>query len=282
LTPNRPAERGGGERRVGDDLERALATAAWPTRRRIEHDLDASPPAIRPLLRHVARHLYEPGYGVADLRATLPAHRRCQLLRNFRSVLGMAAKSYLTAGRLETACHLLCRTDLSATEIGFLVGYTETPTFTQTFRDWFSMTPHQFRVGVGPEIEDAHLTFRFWIAQKRGRLGARERLRLLSRFQERYRHHPEIRAAAEARRALLEAVAEVLRDSPFEKARELLRHEIRCHTPELFHLLWKKAAEAGKTDPRHGAHLARLALVGLDANRKRLGNPLPRLPPQTV
>jgi hypothetical protein len=186
----------------------------------------------------------------------------------------MAAKSYVTAGRLETACHLLCRTEISATEIGFLVGYTETPTFTQTFRDWFSMTPHQFRVGVGagPEIEGPLLTFRFWIDQKRGRLEARKRLRLASRFHQRYRHYPEIRAAAETRRALLEAIAEELQVTPFEEARELLRHEIRCHTPELFHLLWQQAAEVARSDPKRGAELTRLALVGLEAHRKQLAS----------
>lgn len=66
----------------------------------------------------------------------------CKLFRKYTNLSPLA---YLTDYRLERACELLARTDLSVTEIGQEVGLSTPSYFTKIFRERFGQTPRDFR-----------------------------------------------------------------------------------------------------------------------------------------
>lgn len=67
------------------------------------------------------------------------------LHRTFKLVSGSTPLQFLHQTRTDEAKKLLLTTSLSATEIGFLVGYTSLSHFSKVFKDKFQQSPSCFR-----------------------------------------------------------------------------------------------------------------------------------------
>lgn len=67
------------------------------------------------------------------------------LFRKFKAETGMTLGEYQRFKRLELAANLLVTTDLSITEIGGEVGFSETASFSRAFSQYHSISPSEFR-----------------------------------------------------------------------------------------------------------------------------------------
>lgn len=65
--------------------------------------------------------------------------------RMFKQSVGVSPRVYLTQLRMEKACELLARTDLSITEIAFEVGYSSNPVLARVFIKHQHMSPSDYR-----------------------------------------------------------------------------------------------------------------------------------------
>lgn len=72
--------------------------------------------------------------------------------RMFKHSLGVPPRVYLTRLRMEKACELLERSDLSVTEIAFEVGYGSSQAFARVFLKERSMTPTAYRRTVANTV----------------------------------------------------------------------------------------------------------------------------------
>jgi AraC family transcriptional regulator len=63
----------------------------------------------------------------------------------FKQSFGMPPHQYVTSRRIERAKTLLAERELSVTEIGFDVGFSETSSFTAAFRKYTGETPTNYR-----------------------------------------------------------------------------------------------------------------------------------------
>ena len=52
--------------------------------------------------------------------------------------------------RAEFAKRYLSRGTISASEVAYLIGFTEPPAFFKAFKRWTGMTPREFQQGAGP------------------------------------------------------------------------------------------------------------------------------------
>jgi len=78
---------------------------------------------------------------LAELAQLSPFH----FSRAFKESFGMPPHRYLTSQRIERAKTLLAERKRSVTEIGFDVGFSETSSFTSTFRKVTGETPTDYR-----------------------------------------------------------------------------------------------------------------------------------------
>jgi AraC-like DNA-binding protein len=67
------------------------------------------------------------------------------LSREFRLAYGESPYSYLMTRRIERAMALLCRGDLSVTEVCFAVGYSSLGTFSTRFTELVGVPPSTYR-----------------------------------------------------------------------------------------------------------------------------------------
>lgn len=68
-----------------------------------------------------------------------------QLYRIFMSNLNMTPQNYIMKCKIEAACTMLKKTDMSAHEIAQYLGYLYTPTFYSQFRKLTGITPTEYR-----------------------------------------------------------------------------------------------------------------------------------------
>jgi AraC family transcriptional regulator len=93
--------------------------------------------------QYIEEHLAEDVslVGLARLVGLSPFH----FARAFKQTFGMPPHRYLTSRRMERAKALLAQPNLSVTEIGLGLGFSETSAFTSAFRRFTSLTPTSFR-----------------------------------------------------------------------------------------------------------------------------------------
>ena len=98
---------------------------------------------IAPAVEHIGMHYME-NIRVEELAALChisPTHLR----RVFQRVMKCTPLEYLQMVRLEAACLLLFRTDLSVLEVGSQVGFPTATSFTRQFRKVIKTTPGRWR-----------------------------------------------------------------------------------------------------------------------------------------
>lgn len=95
------------------------------------------------LTQYIEEHLADEVslVSLAQLAQLSPYH----FSRAFKQSFGMPPHQYLTSRRIERAKTLLAERKLSATEIGFDVGFSETSSFTAAFRKYTGETPTDYR-----------------------------------------------------------------------------------------------------------------------------------------
>ena len=64
----------------------------------------------------------------------------------FKRETGQSFTKYLTQRRLTRACELLARSDLTVTEIGEQMGYTDYCYFTKVFKKHIGISPSKYRM----------------------------------------------------------------------------------------------------------------------------------------
>lgn len=69
----------------------------------------------------------------------------CYLTHKFKEQVGYSPKQYILLNRLSYAKELLETTGLQVSQIAFQCGFGDVNNFTRSFRQWFSVTPTQYR-----------------------------------------------------------------------------------------------------------------------------------------
>jgi AraC family transcriptional regulator len=94
---------------------------------------------------YIEEHLHEPiSIGTLAGLARLSKFHFC---RAFKQSFGAPPHRYQTGRRIERAKALLAKRDVSITEIGHTVGFSETSSFCSTFRKTTGITPSAYRKG---------------------------------------------------------------------------------------------------------------------------------------
>jgi len=108
-----------------------------------QHRGGLAPWQKRAVTAHIDAHLNEtvPLTTLAEL-AKLSLFHFC---RAFKQSFGVSPHRYHTSRRIEYAKSLLVQNDLSVTEIGYVVGYGETSSFTTAFRKMTGFTPTAYQ-----------------------------------------------------------------------------------------------------------------------------------------
>ncbi len=66
----------------------------------------------------------------------------------FNRHLGMSPTAYIIKLRMNTACELLCSTDMSIKQVGILVGYPDSHFFSKLFKKYIGLSPNEYRIGT--------------------------------------------------------------------------------------------------------------------------------------
>jgi len=124
--------------------ERLLEVAAENTRQRIRKDRESAPAQIQRLLTYLESHLFDPELDASHLK------RACNIRDNsipiyFHDALNLPPYAYIEDCRMQTACRLLCDTDMKIWQIGQLIGYSNLQVFSRAFNRWSGTRPSQFR-----------------------------------------------------------------------------------------------------------------------------------------
>ncbi|MCR5762411.1 MAG: metalloregulator ArsR/SmtB family transcription factor [Treponema sp.] len=63
----------------------------------------------------------------------------------FKDVYGMSIAAHIKQHRMEKAAELLCSSEMSINEIALAVGYESQSKFSATFKDFYSVTPNEYK-----------------------------------------------------------------------------------------------------------------------------------------
>lgn len=70
---------------------------------------------------------------------------RSYLYRLFKEATGMSVSAYVTAFRIERACELLKRSELSVKAVAYSVGYHDQLYFSKVFKKATTFTPSEYK-----------------------------------------------------------------------------------------------------------------------------------------
>ena len=109
----------------------------------VERDLEA----VSGVLRYIRENLEEPlRLGELAKSAGLSIY---QLDQRIRTLFDVSAGQYVTRCRIDTACHLLERTDEAISQIALACGYGDQSAFTRQFRHTVGLPPKAYRERIG-------------------------------------------------------------------------------------------------------------------------------------
>ena len=123
---------------------RALERAAAPALAAIEEDELRAPEWLRPLYRAMRELLFDSDLDLDQIQEAA-GFADVAVWNDLREEAGQPSWSYLRDARLETAAHLLLETEMSISEVGYLVGYGSASSFRQLMRSFLDMPPSQYR-----------------------------------------------------------------------------------------------------------------------------------------
>jgi AraC-like DNA-binding protein len=124
--------------------EKLLETASQPAILRIQKDHEKASERLRPLLKHLEGHLFDPDLNVNQLKIACGIRDNSIVIR-FHAEVGHTPKVYITSLRLETAARLLRDTGLRVWQISDLVGYSALGVFSKAFLHWAGLRPKHYR-----------------------------------------------------------------------------------------------------------------------------------------
>lgn len=98
---------------------------------------------VQEIRRYIESHFTE------DIRISELAEKyylnHCYLTHKFKEQIGYSPKQYILLNRLSYAKELLETTDIPISQIAFQCGFGDFNNFSRAFRDWFQVTPKQYR-----------------------------------------------------------------------------------------------------------------------------------------
>ncbi len=94
--------------------------------------------------------------GMSELANRISVSIR-QLRTMMKELYGMSFREKLISVRMEQAGILLRTTDMSTTEVADMVGYSSESSFYQNFRDYYAMTPGEYRKQREKDIHNPHM-----------------------------------------------------------------------------------------------------------------------------
>ncbi len=92
----------------------------------------------------VISNLADENFGVRELASSLSLSSS-QTLRKVKAATGKSVNQFIRELRLEKAAKLLKKTDLSAAEIAYQVGFNSASYFNKTFSKYFGITPGEYK-----------------------------------------------------------------------------------------------------------------------------------------
>ncbi len=280
-------------------IESIRDAAASETLQRIRADHDRVSWKIKPLLKYIEQHLFDPDLNLNRLRRALDI-RTNALMSVFRREVGLPPKAYIVDCRMEVATRLLRDTDLRVWQIGDLIGYSALPVFSQAFTGWSGLPPTKFRErSRSPEAQtcpDRWQTSSFLRKVLSGEAEEEEIDPLLCHLRTLYPDSPglslsdasNIQQLPDTRKVIgtdgirheelrAESVWDHICDWPIEEQRRYVRSKVSFGSRALFDLLREKSREIGRQNRKRGVEVAELALESLEGSSRRLGRELPNL-----
>lgn len=101
---------------------------------------------------HKAQTLYLQAIGttptLTEIAHSIGTHAR-QLAEDFRQVTGLSAQHWLRGQRMRQACGLLLTSEMDIGRIAERVGYTSAAAFSNAFREYFGLSPSDYRRAAG-------------------------------------------------------------------------------------------------------------------------------------
>jgi len=85
---------------------------------------------------------------LTEIAHSVGTHAR-QLAEDFRRVTGQSAQHWLREKRMIRACELLLTSEMDIGRIAEQVGYTSAAAFSNAFREYFSLSPSEYRRAAG-------------------------------------------------------------------------------------------------------------------------------------
>lgn len=239
------------------EAERLRSAAAEASLARIARDHACASGRIRPLLAHIAGHLFVPGLNVASLKRACGV-RDNSISNRFHQEIGTPPASYITDRRLETASRLLRETGVEVWRMADLLGYSSLQVFSRAFTRWAGIRPTAYRRrAVRRDERPETVSARPMTPARSSTVPSRPPAAPLAASLE-----PE--AITEIRAT---AVWEAVRDKPAEDQRRIVS---QARSPSLFELLHRKSREEGRSDRKRGVALSELAVEAVP--RPRHGN----------
>ncbi len=239
----------------------ALAIAASANLDRIARQRRGASEGVRRLLDDVAAHLFDPGYGLEDLRRACGGQPE-QLLDAFAAEVGRP-DAFIAEIRLAAAMRLLLLTDWPVARISEQVGYIEPSRFYKACKQRFGMTPSQYRVKARPIPASGQLH----AAATSANIRNASELCFSA-------HAASLVPAAErsriARRLAVELHGFLGRRNP-DRQLDLLRNKVFFGGSELFELLSRMSREVGRRDRQLGVRVAKVAMAAVEGSKAILG-----------
>ena len=166
-----------------------LAHAARISLATIRRDGERASRRLRPMLRHIELHLFDPELNVQSLKQACGI-RDNSIAIQFHREMDLAPKAYISQRRLETAARLLIETDLKIWKVAQLVGYSSLGVFSKAFNRWAGQRPNPYRKQMrslrGGEVPSSWLQPELLERAIDGQLSAEEAIWLIERLLLRY------------------------------------------------------------------------------------------------
>jgi AraC family transcriptional regulator len=109
-----------------------------------------APWQLREVTRYIEQHLAEPiALATLAAKAGLSPYHFCRV---FKQSMGLPPRRYHSRCRLEQAKRLLGEPATSVTEIGTVIGYGETSSFTTAFHKATGLTPTAYRRSLASPV----------------------------------------------------------------------------------------------------------------------------------